>query len=106
MLDLAQARASSPSNSPTFGPIVSIPLAEDLRDLGELRRRRRRASLGGDGESFPVPRDRLRQAVVELDLRLPPEQLARLLDVRDAQLDVGVVQRLEDDLAVVAASVA
>ena len=45
-----------------------------------------------------IPRDRPLEALVEVDLRLEAEQLARLLDVRDAQLDVGVVQRLEDDL--------
>jgi hypothetical protein len=50
-----QTRASSPSSSTTFGPIVRKP------DWSE--------------------------------------QLLRLLDVRDPQLDVGVVQRLEDDLA-------
>ena len=51
----------------------------------------------------PVPRDRPLEAVVELDLRLPAEQLARLLDVRDPQLDVDVVERREDDLAGAAA---
>src|SRR5438270_6801167 len=45
-----------------------------------------------------VPSDRPGEALVELDLRLEAEDLARLLDVRDAQLDVGVVERLEDDL--------
>ena len=49
--------------------------------------------------SLPVPLDRPREAVVELDLRLPAEQLARLVDVRDAELDVDVAERREHDLA-------
>ncbi len=46
-----------------------------------------------------VPRDRPLEPLVELDLRLEAEQLAGLVDVRDAQLDVRVVERLEDELA-------
>ena len=91
---------------------------ELLLELGHLRAHRQLAAsraprataaslLGADvgpGETdrgllLPVPSDRPREAVVELDLRLAAEQLARLLDVGDAQLDVGVVERHEDDLA-------
>src|SRR4029079_14902861 len=46
-----------------------------------------------------IPRDRPLEAVVELELRVEADVLARLLDVRDAQLDVDVVERREDDLA-------
>src|SRR5206468_663103 len=46
-----------------------------------------------------VPGDRPREAVLEVDLRVEAEQLARLLDVRDAQLDVDVAERHVDDLA-------
>src|SRR5581483_4366586 len=74
------------------------------RSGARARRRRARpcrrpASLDGCGLSLAIPRDRPGEPLVELDLRLPPEQLARLLDVRDAQLDVRVVERLEDELA-------
>ena len=47
---------------------------------------------------LPVPGDRPLEPLVELDLRLEAEELARLLDVRDAELDVRVVERLEDEL--------
>src|SRR5712692_4739145 len=49
--------------------------------------------------TLPVPRDRPLQPFVQVDARPEAEQLARLLHVRDAQLDVGVVERLEDDLS-------
>src|SRR5262249_48904371 len=63
---------------------------------------RRRARPGGSAQYrrlFPVPRDRPREALVEVALRLEPEPLPRLLDVRDPEFDVGVVERPEDDLA-------
>ena len=66
---------------------------EHVADRVELRRRRRRAGLGGCRLLRPVPRDRPGEAVVELDLRPPAEQLAGLVDVGDAQLDVGLVER-------------
>src|SRR5205823_6754694 len=107
--------ASCASSSPTFGPIVSIPLSSTpatsassrsptsghpRRTSGPplLKSDPHRASCDGR-LSCPVPRDRPLEAFVELHSRLPPEYGARLLDVRDAQLDVGVVQRLEHDLA-------
>src|ERR1043166_6140146 len=51
-----------------------------------------------DGTPLAVPTDRAGEALVEIDPRLPAEQLARLVDVRDPHLDVGVVERPEDDL--------
>src|SRR5205823_7350886 len=45
------------------------------------------------------PRDRPLQAVVELYARLEADLVAGLLDVRDAQLDVHVLERREHDLA-------
>ena len=81
------------------------PALEDLGHLGELLLAEvgppaaRTASLNCDAVFLPVPSDRLLEALVELHLRLPAENLAGLLHVRDAQLDVGVVQRLEDDLS-------
>src|SRR5581483_9677721 len=66
------------------------------------RRRRRPGSRGGLRQSRlarAVPRDRPLEAVVELDRRLEADVLARLLDVRDAQLDVDVLERREDDVA-------
>src|SRR5262249_39615417 len=57
-----------------------------------------RARLDGFERPFSVPRDGLRQALVEVDGGLELEELARLLDVGNAQLDVRVVERLEDEL--------
>src|SRR5579864_773838 len=62
-------------------------------------RRRSRAARGGSASPRPVPLDRPLQAVVELDLRLPAEQLAGLLHVGDAQLDVDVAEGGELDHA-------
>ena len=98
----SHARASSSSNSRDLGPIVSCPVSSTVADRVELVRARRRAGarrIPLAPASRLVPRDRPREAVVELDLRLEAEQLARLVHVRDAQLDVGVVERREDDLA-------
>src|SRR5207247_6697728 len=69
------------------------------RQPRRARPRRRRARLDGFERPFPVPSDRLRQALVEIDRGLELEELARLLDVRNPQLDVRVVERLEDELA-------
>ena len=100
--DLAGARDELASNSSTSGPIVSCPLSSTAATAGELLR----PDVGpaepdqtGVCSFALVPRDRPGEPLVELDLRLEAEQLARLVDVRDAQLDVGVVERLEDDLA-------
>src|SRR3954451_15841978 len=49
-------------------------------------------------DELAIPRDRLPEALVEIDLRLEAEHLARLRDVRDPQLDVRVVERLEHEL--------
>src|ERR671937_544698 len=57
-----------------------------------FRSRKRRLALA-------VPRDGAGKPVVEVDLRLEPEEPARLVDVRDADLHVGVVKGLEDELA-------
>ena len=75
------------------------PRLEDAAHLLELLVAERAGRLGGCGHLLAIPRDRPREALVEIDLRLEAEHLARLLDVRDPQLDVGVVERLEDDLA-------
>src|SRR5436190_5175158 len=50
-------------------------------------------------DELAIPRDRPREPLVEIDLRLEAEQLARLRHVRDPQLDVRVVERLEDEVA-------
>src|SRR6185295_15965540 len=50
-------------------------------------------------EPTAVPGDRPREPFVQLDAGLEAEQVARLVDVRDAELDVGVVDRPEHDLA-------
>src|SRR5207249_11870519 len=50
--------------------------------------------------SFPVPRDRAGEPVLEVDLRLDTEQPPRLVDVGDPDLHVGVVERTKHDLAV------
>ena len=84
-------------------PIVSVPALENGAHRLELVRRRPRDGRDGSALAAPVPLDRPREAVVELDPRLPAEQLARLLDVRDPQLDIGVAERGEDDLAGAAA---
>ena len=67
------------------------------------RRRRCRARLDGCRGLRPVPRDRLLEALVEIDLRLEAEQLPGLFDVGHPDLDVRVVERLEGDLAGTAA---
>ena len=80
---------------------------EHLCDRGELRVAdvgprepdRARVTRSGAPSVLAVPRDRPVEALVELDLGLEAEQLAGLLDVRDPQLDVRVVERLEDDVA-------
>ena len=86
-------RAIARSNSSTFGPIVSWPVLDDLRDRSELLvpdiRPREPNRLGHAGRVLPVPRDRALEALVELDLRLEAEELARLVDVRHPQLDVA-----------------
>src|SRR5207253_6917408 len=51
------------------------------------------------GLARSVPGDRLLEPLVELDARLEAELLPRLADVRDAQLDVDVVEGREADLA-------
>ena len=100
MLDaagLARAAARTPA---TFAPIVSMPLSSTPRTPRAPPRRRRASRVIRARQcSRPVPRDRPLQALVEIDLRLEAELLARLRDVRHPDLDVGVVQRLEDDLA-------
>ena len=82
-------------------PHRQLPALEHLRDRRELLRADVRASARRiAGVAFSRYHAIVRvEALVELDLRLEAEQLARLLDVRDPQLDVGVVERLEDDLA-------
>src|SRR5919197_4875896 len=65
-------------------------------------RGRRPATRAGSSQcraALAIPRDRPGEALVEVDLRLESEHLTRLLDVRDPQLDVCVVERTEDDLA-------
>src|SRR5918992_1393954 len=64
----------------------------------------RRAAGGGSGRRGrgapgAVPGNRALEPLVEIDLGLPPERVVGLLDVRDPQLDVGVVERLKDQLA-------
>src|SRR6185503_4700010 len=60
-----------------------------------------RGRLGGRAQCLlSIPRDRLLETLVQVDLRLEAEHLARLLDVRDPQLDIGVVERLEGDVDV------
>src|SRR4051794_1059381 len=66
-------------------PVTSPFTALDVRGLARL-----------------VPGDRALEPFVQLYLRLEPQRLARLADVRDPQLDVDVVQRLEDDVAAAA----
>ena len=92
-------RASSASNSATFGPIVSMPLSRTSATSASSARRRRRASARRMRASSPGTTRSSSRGRRRARPRLPAEQLARLLDVRDAQLDVGVVQRLEHDLA-------
>ena len=80
-----------------------LPGAHDLLDRCELRvtdvRPREPDRIGHLRRVLAVPRDRPLEPLVELDLRLEAEELARLVDVRDAQLDVRVVERLEHELA-------
>ena len=68
-----------------------LPAREHLGHSSELGladvRSRQPDRLGqarGRPEMRPVPRDRPRKAVVEVDLRLEAEQAPRLVDVRDA----------------------
>ena len=77
--DSSTSRISASSASPTSG---------------DARRTMRQCRFAG-----AIPRDRPLEAVVELDLRVEADVLARLLDVRDAQLDVDVLERREHDLA-------
>src|SRR5918996_693611 len=56
-------------------------------------------SRGRCSELLAIPRDRPLESLVEVHLGLEPEQRPRLRDVRDPELDVGVVERLEHDLA-------
>ena len=76
---------------------------EHGRDLGQLLLADvgpREPDQATAGFRVLIPRDRPREPFVQLDLRLEVEQLAGLVDVRDAQLDVGVVERLEADVDV------
>src|SRR5581483_1843232 len=113
------AAASSSSSSRTFGPIVSWPVSRTAAisasssspTSGQAKRTWRInrhvlllvgvASERLRGRQLPasVPRDCPLEALVEVDLRLEAEELPRLADVRAADLDVGVVERLEDDVA-------
>src|SRR5207247_10548336 len=92
----AAARTRRPS-----GPSSAAPSRAPRRSR-RAPPRRRRAARGGLRQRRPaaaIPRNRPFQALVELDLRLEAEELARLVDVRDPQLDVCVMERLEHDLA-------
>ncbi len=83
-------------------PHRELTRAHDLRERGELGvpdvRPREPDRIGHLVRSLAVPRDRPLEPLVEVDLRLEAEQLARLVDVGNAELDVRVVERLEDDL--------
>ncbi len=98
------ARAIAASNSSTFGPIVSWPVRTTSAIASSSAspdvRPREPDRLGHRDRVLAVPRDRALEPLVELDLRLEAEELARLVDVRDPQLDVRVVQRLELELSV------
>src|SRR5207302_11122423 len=87
-----------PRTRPPSGPWSAGPTRAPTRPR-RAPPRRDPGTLGGYGRPCPVPRDRPFEALVEIDLRLPAEQLAGLLDVRNPELHVGVVQRLRDDLA-------
>ena len=103
VLDADARPRAAPRTRSTFGAHRQLPGLEHLADLGELGL----ADVGrGEADYWrqrrlarAIPRDRPLEAVVELDLRVEADVLARLLDVRDAQLDVDVLERREDDLA-------
>ena len=100
VLDPAGLPRRAPRAPAPSGPSSAARLEHLAHGLGQLRLARRPGTARRMRGSvlLAVPRDRPLEAVVELDLRLEAEHLARLLDVRDPQLDVGVVERLEDDL--------
>ena len=103
VLDARRPRASSVLELDDLRPLRQAARTRSTSaDRGGLLGARRPAGRAGSGRrrlAFPVPGDRPQQALVEVDLRLEAEQLPRLAHGRDAQLDVGVVQRAEDDLA-------
>ena len=66
---------------------------------GALRNGRRATSRGADGGLVAERLDRLPQAVLQRDLRLPAEDLLRTRDVRLPNLRVVDGERLEHDLA-------
>src|SRR5439155_5514934 len=81
--------STGPTRAPRGSPRAPLHRRPAAR-AGRLRQRRLPAS---------IPRDCPLEPVVELDDRVEADRLARLLDVRDAQLDVDVLERRKHDLA-------